>query len=377
MSDTPLRVQRLVVHHLALPYARPWVTRHHGASAVRRTALIELTCTAGDELVTGWGELAALDQPGYVAETLDGELDALRAELAPALVHGAAELDRNEHQPARAALEVALLDADLRRRGESLATWLGATRPRVTAGAVVGVHADLGALLAEAEEFARAGYRRLKIKVAPGHDVAVVEALRAALGEQIELAVDANAGYADEPASDAALAAMDAQRLVFVEQPFAVEAIEPTIRVAAALAAPVTLDESIVSLADVENAFALGAIGAVQLKWSRLGGVAAARAAHDFAVDHELPAWVGGMVESGVGRWINVALAAMPGCTITGDLSASARFFTDDVCEPVVVGADGSIAVHDGPGVCPEPDRAALSRLSTRTEVLVDGGSVV
>lgn len=312
--------------------------------------------------VEGWGECAALPEPTYSAEYVDGAHDVLRRFLGPAAL--AARVDGPDgvaaalghvagHRMAKAALEAAVLDAWLRARGTSLAAHLGATASRVPAGVAVGLDDPVP----EAVAAAALGYRRVKVKIEPGRDLGVVAALRAALGDGFPLQVDANGAYT--PGDSDALAALDEFGLLLVEQPFAPDRLRDHAALAARLRTPVCLDESLGSAAAAADALDLGACSVVNLKPGRVGGVLEARRVHDACVERGSGLWVGGMLETGVGRAVNVALAALPGVTLPGDVSASDRYWDDDLTEPFVLGADGTIPVPAGPGigVAPRPER--------------------
>ena len=301
----------------------------------------------------GWGECAAFPTPSYSPEWVDGAWDVLRHHLVPlalgrpmaaaslplAAVHG---------QPmAKCALELAVLDAELRAGGVSLATRLGATRRRVPAGVAIGLTGDVAALLAEVARFVALGYRRVKLKIQPGWDVEPVWAVRAAFPD-LALQVDANGAY---QLSDAdRLAALDGAGLLCLEQPLAADDLLGHAAWGGKRGPPLCLDESVTSAAVATTAIALGACQVINIKAPRVGGYLEAVRVHDVCAARGIPVWCGGMLETGLGRHANLALAALPNFTLPGDLSASDRFYRDDITDAVVVDPDGTIAVPGGPG---------------------------
>nr|MDP9020772.1 o-succinylbenzoate synthase [Actinomycetota bacterium] len=228
--------------------------------------------------------------------------------------------------------------------GTTLPAWLGAVRERVPCGVAVGIAGSIDDLLAELAEHVDTGYRRVKLKVRPGWDVEPVRAVRATW-PGLSLGVDANGAYRRSDL-EASLAGLDRCGLCEIEQPLPEDDLVGLAEVAAALETPVCLDESITSAALLEAALALGAADRVNLKPARVGGVGEALRIHDLARDRGVPLWVGGMLETGVGKAVNVALAALPGVTEPGDLPASDRWFAADVTEPWEVAPDGTMAVR-------------------------------
>jgi O-succinylbenzoate synthase len=261
---------------------------------------------------------------------------------------------------ARAAVELAVLDAQLRAADRSLAGWLGATAAGVPAGAALGLHADVAGLLAEADEALAAGAARLRVKVAPGAAADHLAALRRHVPADVPLQADANGSFAlDDPAHRAELHRVDDIGLTCLEQPLAPEDLLGHARLADELVTPICLDEPLTSLAAIEAAIALGACEVVCLKPARVGGWVEARRVHDRCVALGVPLWVGGMLETGVGRAANAAVAALPGMALPPDLDPRGRFDPDlaDPLRPV----DGLVPVPAGPGTGAAPDPARLA----------------
>jgi O-succinylbenzoate synthase len=268
---------------------------------------------------------------------------------------------------ANAALRTALLDARLRGEGRSLAEHLGAERTDVPAGVAVGFAPDIDSLLAEVERHVRTGYARIKLKIRPGWDIEPVAAVRDLIGAARLLQADANGAYRLGDADH--LARLDRYDLALIEQPLPVDDLLGHAELARRLRTPVCLDESISSAGAAATALELGACSVVCVKPGRLGGIDEAAVVHDLCRDTGVDAWVGGMLETGLGRSALLALAALPGFTLPGDLSATGRWYVDDLAEPLVLGRDGTLPVPAGPGVAPLPDPAAIDRYTTGAEL--------
>jgi o-succinylbenzoate synthase len=371
---SPVHVQAVELVRVRLPLVRPFRTSF-GVQHERDALLVRVT--ADD--VDGWGECVTTAAPVYSPEYTDGAAHVLENHLVPTLLRAGRHLTGAEvpgrlagvrgHQMARAALEVAVLDAQLRRDGASLAGHLGGVRDRVPAGVSIGIPdggtqelVDLVAMhLAE-------GYLRIKCKVTPGFDVAPMQAVRERFGADLALQVDANAAYdPDEAAHVAALDGLDELGLELLEQPFGARRLRAHARHAARWRTPVCLDESIEDAHDAADAIAMGACGIVNIKLGRVGGMAEAVGVHDLCVAQGVPVWCGGMLETGIGRAANVALASLPGFTMPGDTSASDRYFAEDLTQAFVLD-DGHLRVPSGPGLGVTP-RDEVLRSASRTRL--------
>ncbi len=325
--------------------------------------LLRLRTDVGD----GWGECSALAAPTYLADHLDGEERLLSTLLLPQLLAvDDVEVDSLDatlglvgHPTARAAIVAALVDARLRSAGMSLADQLGVGGSAVPVGVVVGID-DVDAVVAQAVEAAEAGVGRIKLKIRPGHDLEPVQAVREAVGEDVELHADANASYT--PDDLGLLQLLDEQGLGLIEQPYAPDRLLDSASLQRELVTPISLDESIDSPARAVDALELGACRSVSCKAPRLGGIDRAIAVHDVCVDRGAGAWAGGMFESGVGRHAVLALAALPGMTEIGDVGPTTAYLAADVVEQVEVD-DGTVRVHDGPGIAPIPDPEVIDEL--------------
>jgi O-succinylbenzoate synthase len=351
-----------------MPLKAPFRTSF-GTDHVREILLVRWV----EDEVEGWGECVADAAPLYSSEYVAGAAAVLRSHLLPRLFASArvrAERvgerlsDVSGHRMAKSALEMAVLDAQLRARRESLADYLGAVRDVVAAGVSVGIQDSLGQLLDVVGAFLDQGYRRIKLKIEPGWDLIAVSAVREAFGD-VPLQVDANAAYTLADAQH--LARLDAFDLLMIEQPLGTEDLRQHAELARRLRTPVCLDESIVSAASAADAIVLGAAQVINIKPGRVGGYLEARRIHDVARAHGVPVWCGGMLESGLGRRANIALAGLPGFTLPGDTSASDRYYARDLTDPVVL-VDGTVEVPTGSGIGAVPDEDVLAELTVSTE---------
>ena len=334
-----------------------------GTHSSRTATLIRVRLNDGS---SGWGENVAVEEDFYTSETATSSIGALRDGLVAAAAgrdFGApVDLDASwwqttEFPMARCAVESAVWDAWCRGSGTSLAVALGGSPRSIAVGAVVGLHPDVDGVVDEAVTRAAEGYRHLKLKIAPGRDRDPVSAVRNAVGDGVTLSVDANGAYtADDVPLLAALAELS---VGVVEQPFAPHDLGAARRLRGTRTVRVGLDESIMSGADLDAALSLGAIDALNVKPSRLGGLGVAVTMLERCRAEGLDAWVGGMLESGIGRAAALALASHPACTLPPDLSASDRYFTADVSDPFVL-VEGTLAVPDQPGLGREPSAAVL-----------------
>ena len=332
------------------------------------------------DLASGWGECVADIAPGFSEEFNEGVWLLLHDWLVPALLAagevGIDDVDRvfvsvRGHPMAKATLIDAVVDADLRARGWSLARCLGAERDRVACGVSVGIARTTDELVDQVAGYLDEGYQRIKLKIEPGLDVDRVRAVREAYPE-IALSVDANAAYTS-PTLDV-FHALDEFDLLMIEQPLHHDDLVMHAELQRRIRTDVCLDESIRSAAHAEAALRLGACRIINVKQGRVGGVSEARAIHDAARAAGVPVWCGGMLETGLGRAQNLALAAMPGFTLPGDTSASARYFPDDLTEPFVMASDGTMAVPTAPGIGVEPRDDRLEACTLRLASLTATG---
>ncbi|KDN17164.1 o-succinylbenzoate synthase [Amycolatopsis rifamycinica] len=345
-----------------MPLVAPFRTSF-GTQSARELLLLRVVAAEGE----GWGECGAMAGPLYSSEYIDGVEHVLQAFLVPALLaagdvtaHRVAPLlaKFKGHRMAKAALEMAVLDAELRAHGLSFGAALGSTKDTVPCGVSVGIMDSIPQLLDAVGGYLDAGYLRIKLKIEPGWDVEPVRAVRERFGDEILLQVDANTAYTLSDVEQ--LRRLDPFGLLLIEQPLEEEDVLGHAELAKHLRTPICLDETIVSAASAAAAIRLGACRIVNIKPSRVGGYLEARRVHDVCAAHGVAVWCGGMLETGLGRAANVALASLPGFTLPGDTSASDRFYRTDITEPFVLEA-GRLPVPAGPGlgVTPIPERLA------------------
>jgi len=357
------------LRRIAMPLVSPFRTSF-GTELARDVLLVRAATDEAD----GWGECVALSEPLYSSEYVDGAAEVIRRYLVPAAASlGVVDAARVEplferikgHPMAKAAVQTALLDASLRAAGVSFGGFLGAVRDTVPSGVSVGIMDSVPELLDAVDRYVSQGYLRIKLKIEPGWDVAPVAAVRERFGDDLLLQVDANTAYTLADARH--LARLDAFGLLLIEQPLPEDDIRGHAQLARVVATPICLDESITSARAAADAIALGATSVVNVKPGRVGGYLEARRVHDVCAANGVPVWCGGMLETGIGRAANVALAALPNFTLPGDTSASDRYYARDITEPFVL-RDGHVAVPTGPGLGVLPDPEALAEVTTASE---------
>jgi O-succinylbenzoate synthase len=378
---TPVpRIERIVLREIHLALKEPFRI----SSGVQSHRRVLLVCLDG-EGAEGWGECVAGELPNYSPENADTAWLAIREWLAPRLLgqrfSGPEQvwpvLDRNVrgHNMAKAALEMAAWELAARAAGMALAERLGGTRGRIPVGISLGIEESPAALVAKAAAAGERGYRKIKLKIAPGSDVEFVRAVRAALGPQAHLMADANNAYRLEDA--ACLARLDELDLLMIEQPLAWDDLLRHAELQRRLRTAICLDESITSPERAADMIALGAGRIVNIKPGRVGGFSQSLAIHDLCARHGIPVWCGGMLESGVGRGHNVALASLPNFTLPGDLSPSERYWQRDVVEPEwTMDREGWVEVpRDRPGIGVTVDLERVEALTVRREELLPQSS--
>ena len=362
-----MRLQGFELRRVAMPLVSPFRTSF-GTQTERDVLLVRALTDGAD----GWGECVTLGDPLYSPEYVEGAVDVMRRHLIPALAGvgdapavGEALHPFKGHRMAKGALEMAVLDAELRTEGRSFARELGSVHDRVPCGVSVGIMDSIPALLDAVDGYIAEGYVRIKLKIEPGWDVDVVRAVRERFGDEVLLQVDANTAYTLRDARH--LAKLDDFDLLLIEQPLEEEDVLGHADLAKIVRTPICLDESITSAQTAAAAIRLGATQVINIKPGRVGGYLEARRIHDLAVAHGIAVWCGGMIESGIGRAANVALASLPGFTLPGDVSASDRFYRQDITPPFVM-RDGHLDVPTGPGLGVEPDMEILESLTTWVE---------
>ena len=359
----PVRLDAIELRVLHLPLVSPFTTSF-GTETVREVIVVRVRTADGD----GWGEIVTQQSPLYSSEYTQGAWDVAQRFLAPALLDAAAHALAPEevagvlepfvgHRMVKAGLELAVLDAALRAESRALGEYLGAVVDRIPSGVSVGIQRDPLALVDAVGGYLDEGYVRIKIKIKPGRDIADTAAVRDAFGP-IALQVDANSAYTLADADT--LAELDRFDLLLIEQPLQEDDIVDHAHLAARLRTPICLDESIVSAKAARDALALRAAAIINIKAGRVGGYLEAVRIHDLCREAGIPVWCGGMLETGIGRAANAALAALPGFTLTGDVSASDRFYSRDIVRDPIVLDGGHVRVPTGPGIGVEIDPVAL-----------------
>jgi O-succinylbenzoate synthase len=361
-----MRIDHVSLHHLRMPLRSAFETSF-GRTHDRECILLSVHASG----LIGYGECVADAVPGYAYETTGTAWHILRDFLAPAMLgqqlpepavfqEQVARL--RGHPMAKAGLEMALWDLKGKAEGRSLRELLGGTRSAVVVGVSVGIQASPESLVEVVAGYLAQGYGRIKIKIKPGRDVADAQAVRRAF-PAIQLQVDANSAYT--LASAEALHPLDEMDLLLIEQPLAEDDLWDHSRLQAAFRTPICLDESILSERHARQALEMGACRVINIKPGRVGGLSQAIAIHDLCRMQGVPVWCGGMLETGVGRAANLALASLPGFTLPGDISASDRYYDRDITrERFTLNSDSTITVPTGPGLGITVDRETLNRFT-------------
>jgi O-succinylbenzoate synthase len=371
-----IQLSRITLREIRLKLREPFRISS-GVVEERRILLLELHDAGG---VTEWAECVAGELPNYSPETIDTAWFAIREWLAPRLlgksiagpeaVHEILERNVSGHNMAKAALEMGCYGLAARQRKESVAVMIGGQRERVATGISIGIQKDPAALVARAQRAIADGYRKIKVKIQPGSDLDFVRAAREALPPSTDLMADANSAYRIEDADH--LSELDEFRLIMIEQPLHRDDLVRHAQLQRQLQTPICLDESITDVARCEDMVALRSGRIVNIKPGRVGGFTVARRIHDVCAQHAIPVWCGGMLESGVGRAYNVALASLPNFTLPGDLSPSARYWERDIVTPEwTMDETGMVRVpRDAPGIGVQVDRGRVDELTVRSEEL-------
>lgn len=324
--------------------------------------------------LVGYGEAPVEKNPYYSAETVDTcwliQRDYLIPMLLGSSINHATEIPARlgrvrGHHMAKAGLEAAIWDLEAQIAGQPVARLLGGTRDKINSGVSIGIQNTIDDLLGQIDSYLSEGYQRIKIKIKPGWDAGVVEKVRARFADVL-LMVDANSAYtlADAPM----LRALDGFDLLMIEQPLAHDDILDHAELQKQLKSRICLDESIHTVGRAREALVLGSCKIINIKPARVGGMTQAREIHDICQDHDVPVWCGGLLETGVGRAHNIAMASLPNFTLPGDISASDRYWHEDIIDPpFVLNSDGTIDVPGKPGLGVNVDRSRLEKVSAET----------
>ena len=360
----PVVPEMFELRRLRMPLVRPFRTSF-GTETVREVMVVRVVTDRG----VGWAECGIESSPLYLSEFLDAADPVIADHLVPRVFAagavGADDMARvmapvKGHRMAKSALEMAVLDAQLRAGAVSFHRFLGSDRTAVPVGVAVGITDTINQLVDLVAGYVAEGYTRVKLKIEPGFDVEPVRRVREA-NPDLMLQVDANTAYS--MADVEVLAQLDAFGLLLLEQPFAEDDLVGHAELARRISTPVCLDEGFGSVDHVRSALALGAADVVNIKPGRVGGYLAAVQIHDLCLAAGVPVWCGGMLETGIGRAANLALASLPGFTLPGDISATDRYWSRDITRPFVL-RDGCIDVPTGPGFGIDVDEAFVEEIT-------------
>ncbi|HKO97916.1 MAG TPA: o-succinylbenzoate synthase [Pyrinomonadaceae bacterium] len=371
---TNLNLEKLELREIELPLVSPFETSF-GRTTRRRILIVRVFDKTG---AFGYGECVAAEGPFYNHETVDtawlitakyvGTL-LKRAGVTTAREVNTALAPIRGNRMAKAGVEAAIWDLEAKLAGRSLWRHLGGVRDHIDCGVSIGLQETTEKLIEKVAHELEAGYQRIKIKIKPGKDVQLVEAIRARFPD-ITLSVDANSAYSLN--GDLNLVhQLDQHRLLMIEQPLAPGDLVDHARLQREIKTPICLDESICSLADARHAYELGSCRIINIKLGRVGGHTEVQLIQAYALEHGIPVWCGGMLEAGIGRAHNIALSTLPGFTLPGDVSASARYWEEDIIEPpVTVSRQGTIKAPAGDGIGYEVNEARVEALTVRRETV-------
>ena len=367
-----MRLKKITLREIHLPLIEPFQTSFSETS-LRRILLVETDVDG----VSGWGESTAGEDPFYSYETVETAWHIIRDFLWPILkekeIASAAEVSDllariRGHNMAKGGLEAAMWDAEAKQMNVPLAKLLGGVREEISCGVSIGIQPTIKELIAKVEKELAAGYQRIKIKIKPGMDVEPARALRQRF-PRIRLMVDANSAYRLEDAP--LLKQLDALYLIMIEQPLGWDDIYSHAQLQRQLETPICLDECIHDVEHARAAIEIGACRIINIKLGRVGGHTAAKRIHDICQAKSIPVWCGGMLESGIGRAHNVAMSTLANFTLPGDISASRRYWAEEIIEPEVeVTRQGTIRVPTSPGIGYTPRMDRIESLTRRMEVL-------
>src|SRR5712671_2254672 len=365
-----MKVEAITLREIQMPLVHFFETSF-GRLYHRRILLVTVHC----EGVNGWAECVAGEDPFYSSEWIDSAWPTITQYLAPALLGRQIESAREcpalyakirGHRMAKAALENALWDAEAAQKQQPLWKLLGGTRKEIPCGVSIGIQDSVEQLVEKVQAELSAGYRRIKVKVKPGWDVNVLERIRSRWPE-IVLSCDANSAYTLDEVEH--LRKFDRFKLLMIEQPLWNDDIYYHARLQKELHTAICLDESIRHARDAAAAVETGACRIVNIKVGRVSGFSEARKVHDVCQNNNIPVWCGGMLESGVGRAHNIALSTLQNFRLPGDVSASKRYWKEDIIEPEVkVSPQGTIAVSDKPGTGYGIREDLIEKLTVRKE---------
>ena len=372
-----MKIDRVDIIVVELPLIRPFVT-----SSSSRTHLRHILIKAHADGIVGWGESASPIDPYYCPETTETCWHILKDFIVPVVVDRewqtieqfvASYRRVKGNNFAKAGMEMAAWDLLSQAHGVPLHRALGGTRGEILSGVSLGIENDTAKLMSLIERYLEEGYRRIKLKIAPGHDVDVIAIVRRRFPD-VPLMADANSAYTLDDVDK--LRELDQFNLLMIEQPLAHDDIVDHAKLQRELKTPVCLDESIHSVEDARKALDLGSAGVINIKVSRLGGLLEAKRVHDLCRARGVPVWCGGMHEFGVGRAANVAISTLPGFTIPGDVSGSDKYYRRDIVEPPILAVGGAIQVPNRTGLGYHPQQDLIDDRTIRSLSITTGAKV-
>lgn len=365
-----IQIERVILYHVTMKLKQPFTTSL-GTISEREFIIVEVKDQTG---LTGWGEVSAFSSPWYTEETIETCYHMLRAFFIPnvltrSFTHPSEIPDSLYHfkgnRMAKAGIEAAVWDIYAKRENKSLRDVLGGTKDRIPSGVVAGL-GPVDEMIQQIQQYVDQGYQRVKVKIKPGQDIGLLQKIRESFPD-LPLMADANSAYELKDISK--LKQLDDIRLLMIEQPLAADDIVDHRHLQKHLKTPICLDESICSLDDARKAVEIGSCQMINVKPSRVGGLTEALKIHAFCKEHQIPLWCGGMIETGISRAQNVALASLPQFTIPGDISASSKYWEQDIIFPEIKVENGFIEVPRSKGMGVEVDYQALRSFSDKIDV--------
>jgi O-succinylbenzoate synthase len=373
-----VHIKEVVLHTAKMKLIAPFTTSF-GTMQEKHVCLVEVIDESG---ISGWGETVTSDEPYYNEETTFTATYILKDFLIPRLIHKTIQHPLDVHgmltfvkrnQIAKSAIETAIWDVFAKKNNIALPELLGGTKKEIEVGKSIGIQSTPAKLVEKVGEYINEGFRKIKVKIAPGADLDYIDAVRKEFPD-IPLMADANSAYTLYDVEH--LKKLDQYNLMMIEQPLAHDDIIDHATLQEQLQTPICLDESIHSLEDARKAIQLGSCRIINIKIGRVGGLGESVRIHDLCKDNGIPVWCGGMLETGIGRAHNIALTALPNFTIPGDTAPSSHYWKEDIIEPEVAMDHGIIRVQTGPGIGFAVDREKLDTFTMHKERITTADTV-